>query len=141
MGMRDGFPHELNLGWGQGVGLVDEGAEGALQRQGFGGEGMGGFDGVGVFLSRSSQRAHRGNRVPQKHDILTTPFWLPEFCSTRASIPKGLCPPAQGCEPRATLGNVVEPTANPNGVVALDWACGGHNPVGVGAKSRTVNPG
>jgi|ERR1019366_1263372 hypothetical protein len=71
---RGGFPHELNLGWGQGVGLVDEVAEGALQAQGFGGEGAGGFDGAGVFLSRSSQRAHRGNRVPHKHDILTNPF-------------------------------------------------------------------
>ena len=37
----------------------------------YGGEGAGGLDGAGVFLSRSSQRAHRGNRVPHKHDILT----------------------------------------------------------------------
>lgn len=44
-----GFPHEVNLRWGQGVGLVDEVAEGALQGQGFGGAGAGGFDGAGVM--------------------------------------------------------------------------------------------
>jgi hypothetical protein len=45
------FPHEINLRWGQDVGLVDEAAERALQRQGFGGEGAGGFDGAGVFVA------------------------------------------------------------------------------------------
>ena len=45
---RDGFPHEINLRRGEGVGPVDEVAEGALQVQGFGGEGAGGFDGAGV---------------------------------------------------------------------------------------------
>ena len=34
------------IGWGQAVGLVDEVAEGALQVQGFGGEGAGGPDGA-----------------------------------------------------------------------------------------------
>jgi hypothetical protein len=50
MGMRGGLPYEGDLRRGQGVGLVDEVAEGALQGQGFGGEGAGGFD-------RSSVRA------------------------------------------------------------------------------------
>src|SRR6266699_1039458 len=34
------------------------------------------------------------------------------------SIPKGLRPPAQGCEQRATLGKVIERNYNPNGVAA-----------------------
>src|SRR5205823_415834 len=33
-------------------------------------------------------------------------------------IPKGLRPPAQGCEARATLGNGAGEIGNPNGVVA-----------------------
>jgi len=41
------LPHAVNLCWGQGVGLVDPVAEGALQFQGLGGEGTGGFDGAG----------------------------------------------------------------------------------------------
>jgi hypothetical protein len=39
---RGGFPHEINLRRGQGVGLVDEVAEGALQVHFFGGAGAGG---------------------------------------------------------------------------------------------------
>ena len=39
---RGGFPHEGDLRRGQGVGLVDEVAEGALQFQSLGGEGAGG---------------------------------------------------------------------------------------------------
>src|SRR6266567_2583136 len=34
------------------------------------------------------------------------------------SIPKGLCPPAQGCEGRATLGKVRKRVSNPERVVA-----------------------
>jgi hypothetical protein len=43
---RGGLRHESNLRRGQGVGLVDEVAEGALQVQGFGGEGAGGDSSV-----------------------------------------------------------------------------------------------
>jgi len=50
MGMRGGLPHQGDLCLGQGPGLVDEVAEGALQGQGFGSEGVGGDDGVGVFV-------------------------------------------------------------------------------------------
>ena len=50
---RGGLPHESNLRRGQGVGLVDEVAEGALQVQGFGGEGTCGFNAAGVFLAQS----------------------------------------------------------------------------------------
>jgi len=48
--MRGGLPHKRDLGWGQGVGLVDEVTEGAFQAQGFDGEGAGGGDGAGVFF-------------------------------------------------------------------------------------------
>ena len=34
------------------------------------------------------------------------------------TIPKGLRPPAQGCEERATLGHGSQMETNPNGVVA-----------------------
>ena len=47
-----GFPHKVNLCRGQGVGLVDEVAEGALRDQRFGGEGAGGVDGAGVFVAQ-----------------------------------------------------------------------------------------
>ena len=49
---RGGLPQQVDLRWGQGVGLVDEVAEGALQGLGFGGEGAGGFDGAGVFFAQ-----------------------------------------------------------------------------------------
>ena len=39
---RGGLPHQGDLRRGEGVGLVDEVAERALQGQGFGGEGEGG---------------------------------------------------------------------------------------------------
>src|ERR1035438_4593510 len=47
---RGGLPHQINLRRGQGVGLVDKVAEGALQFQGFRGGGAGGVDGAGVFV-------------------------------------------------------------------------------------------
>ena len=53
MGMRGGFPYQLNLHRSQGVGLVDKVAEGALQGQCFGGEGAGGLNAAGVFLAQS----------------------------------------------------------------------------------------
>src|SRR5258708_5537544 len=57
--------------------------------------------------------------------------------SHASPIPKGLCPPAQGCEERATLGNGKEGVGNPNGVGALWHVEHRHNPVGVG-NVRTV---
>jgi hypothetical protein len=47
------LPHKFNLRRGEGVGLVDEVAVGALSVQGFGGEGAGGGDGAGVFVPQS----------------------------------------------------------------------------------------
>jgi hypothetical protein len=61
-------------------------------------------------------------------------------------IPKGLCPPAQGCEARATLGKRVESIVNPNGVVT-EWHFGeggkiesrsGHDPFRVGGHFATL---
>ena len=50
---RGGLPHQSNLRRGEGVGLVDKVAEGALQSQGFGGEGAGGPNAPRVFLAPS----------------------------------------------------------------------------------------
>ena len=51
------MPQRVNLRRGQGVSLVDEVAEGALQVQGFGGEGVGGVRGAGscCYSSRCFQ--------------------------------------------------------------------------------------
>ena len=49
---RGGSPHEIILRRCQAAGLVDEVAAGALQFQGFGGKGDGGFNGAGVFLAQ-----------------------------------------------------------------------------------------
>src|SRR2546425_6451182 len=49
------------------------------------------------------------------------------------AIPKGLCPPAQGCEPASHPGISCKPSLNPNGVVAA-LATQAHNPVGVGSS-------
>src|SRR5207249_4478639 len=52
-----------------------------------------------------------------------------------APIPKGLCPPAQGCEERAILGHRPQNVFNRNAVVAIPFSptvrgfC--HKPVGV----------
>jgi hypothetical protein len=58
-----------------------------------------------------------------------------------SAIPKGLCPPAQGCEERATLGNGPEGIGNPNGVVPTSLAYPSHNPVGVGNVRGTIPQG
>src|SRR5688500_15363023 len=38
-----------------------------------------------------------------------------------ATIPTGLCPPAQGCEARATLGVVTQNGSTPKGLRQLSW--------------------
>jgi hypothetical protein len=93
---RGGLPHENNLRRGQGVGLVDEVAEGPLQSHGFDGEGAGGRaeklksgkQKAEIARRRARHRAAASCRgyalrltamkrspartsVPQKHDILT----------------------------------------------------------------------
>ena len=65
----DGSPYQGELGWGQGAGLVDEVAEGALQGQGFGGEGAGGFDGAGVLVPQGV-KAGGGQRLLLATDAL-----------------------------------------------------------------------
>ena len=49
---RGGLAHQGDLGWGEDAGLVDKVAEGALQGQGFGGEGAGGGECAGVFVAQ-----------------------------------------------------------------------------------------
>jgi hypothetical protein len=56
-------------------------------------------------------------------------------------IPKGLCPPAQGCEARATLGDDDKKIANPNGVGAWGHGKDGRNPVGVGNSRAMFSQG
>jgi len=58
-----------------------------------------------------------------------------------SSIPKGLRPPAQGCEERATLGKSEGEIVNPNGVAAQGRDEYGHNPVGVGGVPQSFSPG
>ena len=53
-----------------------------------------------------------------------------------APIPKGLRPPAQGCEPRATLGKRVREGSTPTGLRQCAGD-GGRNPVGVDAQFRS----
>ena len=92
MGMRGGavcHMSAISVG-GQGVGLVDEVAEGALQFQGFGGEGEGGVNGAGELVPQrvdagggrreflapdalhfdQPSRAHWGDQRPRKYDTL-----------------------------------------------------------------------
>ena len=73
------MPHELNLRRGQGVGLVDEVAEGALQGQGFGGEGAGGLDAAGVFVP---QRVKASGGIVS----IVSPFPLPAFRSPDSGL-------------------------------------------------------
>src|SRR5438128_546178 len=56
-------------------------------------------------------------------------------------IPTGLCPPAQGCEERATLGKGAKEIGNPNGVVALGRGDYRRNPVGVGVVRTWFSQG
>src|SRR6266850_99180 len=59
-----------------------------------------------------------------------------------SSIPKGLCPPAQGCEERATLGQRCSKIPNPNGVEtpSLRWILTsmGRKPFGVDKSSMLL---
>ena len=73
-----------------------------------------------------------------RHGNQTNPLSIPwpldgEGCHRAQSIPKGLCPPAQGWEPASYPGEPCQPAPNPIGVVAL-FANLGRNPVGVGSS-------
>src|SRR5258706_7092141 len=54
--------------------------------------------------------------------------------SAEVSIPTGLCPSAQGCEERATLGVLSESVTTPTGLQPTSGK--GRNPVGVGELFR-----
>jgi hypothetical protein len=74
------LPNKLNLRRGQGVGLVDEVAEGAFQVQGFSGKGAGGGDGAGVLVP---QRVQTGGRLVS---IVTLARLLDPFPCDRANL-------------------------------------------------------
>ena len=86
---RGGFPHELNLRRGQGVGLVCEVAEGALQGQGFGGAGAGGCAEklkLGKQKAEIARRRARRSAAPACLPIFLflAPFFLtPLVCAFR----------------------------------------------------------
>src|SRR5437773_8526020 len=55
---------------------------------------------------------------PQRINVPSTPLAI-------RTIPEGLCPPAQGCEPASYPGFTCKLSLNPNGVVATfghPWA-------------------
>ena len=53
---RGGLPHQGDFGGGEGVGLVDEVAERALQLQGLGGEGAGGLKAEGAGAAKGAAK-------------------------------------------------------------------------------------
>ena len=63
----------------------------------------------------------------------------------RAPIPTGLCPPARGCEERATLGHRPASITNRNAVAAIPFSAAArgicHNPVGVGGDLIPLTQG
>ena len=70
--------------------------------------------------------------------------------SNSLPIPKGLRPEAQGCEERATLGQRIRKTKNPNGVSALvsvaprasqpRWGCFFYAPLTYPRVARSLRP-
>lgn len=66
---RRGFPDEINLRGYEGVRLVDEVAEPALQGQDFRGDGSGWLDGAGILLPQPV-KACRGQRLLLAPDAL-----------------------------------------------------------------------
>ena len=67
-------------------------------------------------------------------------FCFPRFQAGLRPIPKGLWPPAQGCEERATLGDEPPGSPTPTGLWPF-WAVPRRNPVGVEACSLPVSQG
>src|ERR1035441_1005079 len=68
----------------------------------------------------------RGNLINTSLQGLSSPASPPP----RTPIPQGLCPPAQGCEARATLGELRLETPTPTGLRPLRLVPS-RNPVGV----------
>jgi len=62
---------------------------------------------------------------------LSSGLCIPHKSSTPSPIPKGLCPPAQGCEQRATLGELRWDAPTPMGLPASASPLYRRNPVGV----------
>src|SRR6266852_452758 len=118
---------------------------------------------------KGAQHAVVANRLKTNTVVLTKTRFALHNRASRFSTPTALCPPAQGCEARATLGvrvvDVSQPQRgcgmvarradgrNPVGVVcvwralpkvaprtAQPWA-GGRNPVGILRRGRARNGG
>ena len=72
MGMRSGAVCHIRaiFSRGEGVGLVHEVAEGALQGQGFGGAGAGGGNGAGAFVAQGVRGWRRIEGVGQGQNNL-----------------------------------------------------------------------
>ncbi len=68
------------------------------------------------------------------------PLLFPNFETESRPIPKGLRPPAQGCEARATLGSKPQAVPTPTGLRPFR-AVPSHNPVGVGVRFPPVSQG
>src|SRR5438105_705063 len=57
-------------------------------------------------MAESAAEADSERGINERSKMSAGPTAGASSCTLRASsIPKGLCPPAQGCEERATLGN------------------------------------
>src|ERR1051325_10819631 len=71
---------------------------------------------------------------------VTCPLYYPQVGVPTPPIPKGLRPPAQGCEARATLGMCEKRPPTPTGLCLCASRCG-RNPVGVETHSIAVTQG
>ena len=122
------MPHEGDLGWGEGVGLVDEVAEGALEGQGFDGEGAGWGDGAGVFAElrlKSGSRSlsivrhlHAASRARARSDNLNRVSRQPNILLLKPVLEADLEP----YEELAVLGRVFHVNKHPGQAVPVELA-------------------
>ncbi len=89
------------------------------------------FNGFGPFLLRLVQWSDEARR---------SRLVITHKSACGFSIPKGLCPPAQGCEGRATLGQSQPIRPTPTGL-RLGRRRKGRNPVGVGKRPGAFTQG
>src|SRR5713101_3250651 len=77
------------------------------------------------FRKGSVNKIERSKEHEAKARLALTPALspgasrYPQFRFAVRPIPKGLCPPAQGCEPASYPGKSCQACLNPNGVVAV----------------------
>jgi hypothetical protein len=92
----------MNLRGGQGVGLVDEVAGGALQVQGFGGEGVGSSPLPSAFTIHPS--SFPALRVYSSRNAFASCILLSPGHSTRSQLPGGLSADAKRIQHRLGSG-------------------------------------